>query len=290
MAESEEIIEKPKVLTLLKSSIGTLTTHGVILVPFVFIAFIQLLVLEILYFIPRWPLNQFFGPVIRKLWSETFMHYPINFSLLPKLFQYAQVPIFILFSSFLIGVSIRIIYMLNNEEEVRVGAVIKGLLPTYIYILCAALLSYGLMYLFFKGYGLVYARALEIRSVSGPFFWLKNTIVHGAPYFSLLLSIIGTTLFAYVIPLLVIEKRKLFSALIENFKLVFTSPFKTFFLVFFPSIIYALILLLRNEIPFEGRVPELRAISIVISIFVTLIIDAVVYTALTTYFLIRRGN
>lgn len=280
---------RPKVLTLLKSSIGTLTNHGIIFYPFAIIAFIQLLVLEILYFIPRWPLNTFFGPIIGKLWSDTFMHYPINFSLLPKLFQYSQVPIFIFCSSFLIATSIKIIHLLNNEEEVKFGKVIVSLIPTYIFIVMASMISFLFVMLFYHGYSQIYARALEIRSTSGAFYWVKATIVHGAPFFSLLLTIVGTTLFAYVLPLLVIEKRKIFSALIENFKLVFTSPFKTFFIVFLPSIIYALILLLRNQIPFEGRVPELRAISIVVSIFVTVIIDAVVYTALTTYYLTRKG-
>lgn len=286
----EEKVTKPKVLTILRSAVGTLTSNSVILIPFAFIAFIQLLVLEVLYFIPRWPLNTFSRPIISKLWSETFMHYPLNFALLPKLFQYAQVPMFLFFSSFLIAVAIKIIAMVDNDEEINVGKVFVGLLPSYIFIIVASFISFVIVMLFFQGYSLIYERALQIRSTAGKLYILKTIIVSGAPYFNLFLSILGTTLFAYVLPLIVIEKRKIFSAIIVNFKLVFTSPFKTFFLVCLPSLIYILILMLRNQIPFEGRVPELRAISIILSIFITVGIDAVVYTALTTYYLIRKGR
>jgi len=282
--------QPPKVFTILRSSINTLVTNSAIVFPFSIILFAQLLILEILYFIPQWPLNVFFGPIISKLWSVTYMHYPFNLALLPKLFYYAQIPAYILLSSFMICVGISAIMKINNDEEVKIGAIFKQLLPSYVYIVVTAVITFFFIKLFVEGYDLVFQRAEAIRSQSGPFYWLKMTIIVGAPYFKVLLNVVGTTLFAYVFPLIVIEKRNVFSAIILNLRYVLTAPIKTFLIVLIPTLLYVLILLSRNHIPFEAQFPEMRVLSIVVSVLVMVFIDAIVYTSITTFYLIRKGQ
>lgn len=282
--------DQPKVFTILRSSINTLFSTSAIVFPFSIILFAQLFMLEILYFIPQWPLNVFFGPVISKLWSVTYMHYPFNLALLPKLFYYAQIPAYILLSSFLICVGISAIMKTNNDEEVKIGAIFKQLLPSYVYIVVTAIITFFFIKLFVEGYDLIYQRAESIRSQTGPFYWIKTTIIVGAPYFKVLLNVVGTTLFAYVFPLIVIEKRNIFSAILLNLRYVLTAPFKTFLIVLIPTLLYVLILLSRNHIPFEAQIPEMRVLSIVVSVLVMVFIDAIVYTSITTFYLIRKGQ
>ena len=74
-----------QLIPLLRGSIETFITHPVILFPFVTIAFIQMLILEVLYFAPRFPLSVFFNPIVKTLWGEKFVHYPHNFVVLPSL-------------------------------------------------------------------------------------------------------------------------------------------------------------------------------------------------------------
>lgn len=279
-----------KILTVLRSSVNTIFTNNAIVFPFFVIVFIQLLILEILYFIPQWPLNVFFGPIVTKLWSVTYMHYPFNLVLLPKLFYYAVIPAYILASSFLICMAISAILMINNDEEPKVSVIFKRLLPSYIYIAVSAVLTFFFIKLFMQGYDLIYERALSIRSQAGPIYWLKATVIQGAPYFKVLLNVLGTTLFAYVFPLIVIEKRNVFTAIIENFKYVITAPIKTFLIVLIPTLLYILILLTRGHVPFEAEIPEMRVVSIVVSVLVMVFIDAVVYTSITTFYLIRKGQ
>lgn len=282
--------QQPKVFTILRSSVNTLFTNNAILFPFSIIIFVQLLILEILYFIPQWPLNVFFGPVIAKLWSVTYMHYPFNLALLPKIFYYALIPSYILFSSFFICMAIGAIIMINNDEEPKMGLIFKKLLPSYIYIVVTAALTFFFIKLFTQGYDVIYERAQAIRSQTGPFYWLKATVIVGAPYFKVLMNVLGTTLFAYVFPLLVIEKRNVFTAIVENLRFVITAPLKTFLIVCIPTMLYVLILLSRNHIPYEAQIPEMRVASIVLSVVVMVFIDAVVYTSLTTFYLIRKGQ
>jgi len=90
-------------IPLLRGSIDTYVTNPVILIPFLSIAFVQLLALEILYFAPRYPLAAFFNPIVQTLWGERFVHYPNNLLILPKLFQNVQVFVYIFISSFFIS-------------------------------------------------------------------------------------------------------------------------------------------------------------------------------------------
>src|SRR3990167_8068562 len=93
-----------QLIPLLKGSVDTYIAHPVILIPFLTLAFIQLLILEILFFFPRYPLSVFFNPIVRTLWGEGFVHFPNNYLILPKLFQNAQVFIYIFVSSYLISI------------------------------------------------------------------------------------------------------------------------------------------------------------------------------------------
>ena len=63
--------------------------------------------------------NIFFGPIIRKLWAETYLHYPFNFVLLPKLFQFSQIITYLFISSFAIGLVSGIIQSLNDDKKVE---------------------------------------------------------------------------------------------------------------------------------------------------------------------------
>lgn len=280
----------PKVFPILRIAINTLFSNSAIIFPYIVILFIQFLMLEILYFYPQWPLNLFFEPLVSKLESPMFMNYPLNLALLQKMYFQAYIPVYIFLSSYFVCVAIAAIKAINDDEKPRMGQIMLRMLPYYIYIIVTATLIYLISYLFSEGYGLIYNRAGQIRSTSGPFFMLKQTVMVGAPYFRLFLNVIAVWMFAYVFPLIAIEKRNLFVALIENIKYVITAPIKTFMLILIPSAVFALVLLSRKHVPFEGEFPEMRAIMIAFSIVVMVVIDAIVYTALTMFYLVRKGN
>lgn len=279
-----------KVFPILRISINTLFSNGAIFFPFLVILFTQYLLLEILYFYPQWPLNQFFEPLVSKLESPMFMHYPLNLALLQKMYFAAYIPVYIFFSSFFVCVAIAAIKDINEDKKPNIGQIMVRMMPYYLYIIVTAALIYAFSYLFSQGYGMIEARAEQIRSVAGPFFWLKLTVLEGAPYFRLLLNVVAVAMFAYVFPLIAMEKRNLFMALLENIKYVLTAPIRTFMIVLLPSAVFALVLLARKNVPFEGELPEMRVIMIALSILIMVIIDAVVYTSLTMFYLVRKGK
>src|SRR5262245_25858967 len=121
-------------MTLLGNSINTLMVNPVIFYPYLILGFIQLLALEILYFAPQSSLSVFFGPIIRRLWSESFLHYPLDLVLLPKLYYYAQIFIYIFIGGFLTSMLIQFISAINHDQKLNLKVVFKETLPRYIHI------------------------------------------------------------------------------------------------------------------------------------------------------------
>src|SRR3989344_2991392 len=104
--------------TYLKEGVQTALQNPLALGPFITIIFINFFILEILYFSNRFPLSTFFGPIIERRWGELYLHYPLNFVVIPKLFQYFKVPLYILIVNFLIAVAIKIVVEVNSNKKI----------------------------------------------------------------------------------------------------------------------------------------------------------------------------
>jgi len=278
--------------SLLKTSLYALSTHPAILFPFGLLAFIQLLILEILYFAPRYPLAIFFGPIIRRLAGESYMHYPQNFVLLQKWFaeSWIQIPVYILFYSVGIGMAVLIISDINSQRKVRLPEIFKRTFAVYAHLMVAAGVTVGILYGFSVLYGLVMQRALQIRSISGIYFYIKMAVIYGAPLFQLLFSGIVTAALAFVIPLIMLEKRNVFSALWLNFRRYGRDLFTIFLVVFLSGLIYVPILLLKyfQQWYQAVRIPELLGVVAVLGVIVLFFVDAIQVTAITTYYLLDQ--
>ncbi len=279
-------------ITLLSSSVETLFTHPIVLYPFLIIIFIQLLVFEILYFAPRYPLSIFFAPIIRTLYGESFLHYPLNLFVLPKLFQSLQIYIYLFVSSFLTSVAILIIATLNHDKKITFSQALKQVQSQYVHIIVATIVTYLFLQGFFVLDALLIKRAMIIRSQTGIYYILKIIVIDGAPYIQLFFEILVTVMFAFVYPIIVLEKKKAFSAILLNFNLIRKSFVFIFAVVLLPTLFYLPILLLRSNISSltRGNAPEVSLILIILSIIMIVLIDAVVYTAITTFYLLKQEN
>src|SRR3990167_4297696 len=126
-------------IVLLRTSVNTLVNHPDILFPFCILAFIQLLILEILFFAPRYPLAKFFEPLIR-LDNPAYLHYPYNFILVTKWFEKIQIPIFVLFGGFFTGVSVAIVKAINDDMKFDFKGVFKQAVSSYIHLFLAGVI------------------------------------------------------------------------------------------------------------------------------------------------------
>ncbi|MBN1870058.1 MAG: hypothetical protein JW847_05745 [Candidatus Omnitrophica bacterium] len=283
---------KEELVPLLRGTFNSFFTHPIILFPFITIAFIQILVLEILYFSPRFPLSAFFNPIIQTLWGEAFIHYPNNFIILPKLFRNAQLSLYLFVSSFLIAVAISIISAINDNRKIKFSKACRDVLSQYVHVFIAALLTLGVFWGFFRAYNLLVVRVLQIKSAEGIFPVIKTIVIEGAPYFNLIIGALVTTLFAFVLPLIVIDKRKIFSAVLLNFRYLWGSFWLVAALVVAPVLLYVPVLMLRGNAAgiAQATFPEAGALILAAGILVTMFIDAMIYTAITMFYLLKKES
>ena len=279
-----------QLIPLLTSSIRTYLSNPIIALPFITLTFIQLLIIEILYFAVRNPLSSFFNPVINRLWGEIYIHYPFNFVIIPKLFQYTEYPTVIFISSFYVCVAIAIISLINNNKKINLSIVYREVSQQYVHIFLAALLSFGIFWGSQSLYSLLILKAWGVSSIKGPFYILKTAVLEGTPYFFLLISILVTTAFSFVFPIIVIEKKRITHALYENFSLLKKSWKIIFFVILIPMMAYVPVMLLRNNLAplAEATFPEVRIIILIASVIIITWIDLTIYTAITTYYLLIK--
>jgi len=266
--------------------------HQQIFYPFITIVFINFLVLEILYFSPRYPLSVFFAPIISHIWGEGYLRYPMDLVLLPKLFYYVQVLILLFLSSFLIALIVDMVNAINNEEQVNFKVSFKRSLSGYVYIAAYSFLSLLLFKLFDKGYGLLLNRAFKIHSTAGIYFWIKKFVFYFTPYAQFIYGIFVTAFLIYIPILIILEKKKFLGALIGNFKVLFGSFWLTFALVLVPTLFYLPILLMHSNITSlaEMTSPEIQVVVLALNVFVTTGISIFVIAAATTYYLYKKEN
>jgi len=279
-----------QLIPLLRGSVNTIVDHPVILIPFLTVAFIQLLVLEILYFSPRFPLSSFFNPIIATLWGGRFTHYPFHLMILPKLFQNIQVLIYIFITGYFIAVAVMLISAINGGHNMRFKHACRETLGRYVHIFSGALISFGVFFGLYKLYHYALNMLLQSSSVDGVFFTVKFILKNGASLANVLIGIFVTTLFAFVFPIIIIEKKKVFSAIGLNFKNLWGSFWYVFAIVLIPTLFYLPVFLLRTNM---GQIagatfPEMRVVALAVSVLVTMFIDVTVYTAITTYYLLKR--
>ena len=286
------LIERKKVIPLLRTAVSTLIGNKVVIFPFFIIAFVQLLLLELIYFSPRYPLNIFFGPLIRHFWSEKYLHFPYNFIILPRLYQnsFLQAFVYIFISSFFIASAIAIVSAINSDQHVKIRKIFREVMSHYFHIIVMAVISVVSIKLLFYITGELNQRALEIRSTAGIFFIIKRVVLIGAPYINLIFSVFVTTIFAYVLPIIVIEKKKIFSALWLNFKTLWGSFWFTFTITLIPVLFLIPIILLRSSFAVDVLFPEMTVFVLVLSAIIMVAIDAVIYTVVTVYYLFLKED
>jgi len=279
-------------VSLLRSALTTIWAHPAILFPFCCIAFVQFLILEIIFFAPRYPLSAIFKPVIEKFEGPMFLHYPFNFIVFFKWAQspWVQVPLFILIASFFVGMAVKTIDNINRGNRAGMGDIFRQTLGVYVHLAIAAVLMMAVMFFFSKLHVLVLQRAAGMGSTEGFYFLAQKGIILSAPYVNFLLSILVTALFAFMIPLIVIDKQNIFSAVRKNFQILSSSFWSMLLVILLPGLLYLPVMLLKaNRQLLEAMpVPEMWVGVIVFGVVVGLFVDALQYTAITTYFLLRK--
>ncbi len=274
-------------------SIKTIKANPVVFLPFAAFATFEFITLIIIYLAPRMPLKLLLAPPIRALWGERFLHYPVNFILIPKLASIARLGLTIVIGSFLTGVAILIVYNLYKKTKVNLKGIFSLALKNYISLFAIVLLFTLLFYFLDK----ITSKLLIKYFVSGhskllflgPKLWLGPILI----CLNFTLAIFVQSAFIYAIPILLLEKETLIKAVLKSFVLFKKLFLKTIILVGLPMLLYIPSIVLQSDPSFliVRLFPESVLLVVILNLIVSsLIIDLLITLTATHLYLMHKDE
>lgn len=258
-------------------SLELILKKPIILLPFIVFASLEALALELIYFFPRKPFSFIVVPIVRKFFGEGFTHYPGNFLVLPRLFYYLEIALYIAIGGFLIAIAINIFQNIKLGLPLKAKALINNAAKRYWTFVAYGVLSVALM-LLLKNVGML-ALSKFFNFASGEF---PNATVKFAPFIApLFLFLANTALQVFLIlilPIMVIRKMSFIKALGSSVYLGVRHFFSLFILIFVPFFVYLPITLLKSfSVKLASNTfPEIIVYITLIGIITGMFIDAFV--------------
>lgn len=255
--------------------------------PFLIFSLVELISLFILFLAPRMPLKIFFGPIIKTFWGESFLHYPANFFLLPKLASFARMGLAILIGSLLTGMAVGMVSDFHANKRINLKNSFRLAFKNYVSLFIIVFIFTASFYFLTK-----ILTILLIKYFTGHsrLLFLKADIWLG-PIFTVLsfiLAIFIQAIFVYAIPLLIIGKEKTFAAIIKSFVLFKKLFLPTVILITLPMLLFIPLTVIsyNNTILMDKFFPEITLWVLALTTLVTsLAIDSVITVSTTLLYL-----
>jgi len=245
----------------------------IILLPYFILAFFETLSLELIYFSTRKPLISVAGPLIKKLFGEAYVHYPGNIFILPKMFFFMRITLYIFLAVFLSAITVNIVKNIKTNLPLKAKALIKNALNQYL-----SFVGYGILVIL----SVFALRFLDTSFVSRVINFadrylpgIKATAGPGLRLFTMFFINVGITTFLIsTVPIMVTRQKAVLRALGESISLGFRNFFVIFPLIAVPSFLYSPVLLLKTfpsqlaEKTSPGIIPLVIVLGIVFSMFI----------------------
>lgn len=259
-----------------KMTLGYFKAAPNIFIPFFVIGVFDVFLLLLIYLAPQRPLSIILAPPIRAFWGEQFLHYPVNLLLIPRLFNYAHTVSTAIIGVLMTGLAVG---MLSEAKEGSRPGVLVNLIRSvkrYLTLIAVWLITFGLMTIIFK---------------VPQFLHLKQTALSTGLYVGFLFALLIEVIFIYTIPVVMLEKKKLWPAIKKGLSFSKSKFLPTLILIIFPTLIYIPLTLLGGRLPFlmNRLFPEVVLIFMGLGIIVSLIVDCLITCSTTVLFLNETG-
>jgi hypothetical protein len=262
--------------------------------PFLLLFLLQILALILLYLSPRLPLRIVFGPIIRTFWGlrygNSFLHYPYNFILLPKLVQVSSLALSVFVGALTSGMAIAMVSGIHHKNKVDFLSATRLAISKYVYLFIivvlwvvalhytSKLLTLGVVHL---AVFLARFRFLKLGLIIAPFLTFVNFA----------LTVVIHSLLVYAIPVLIFEKEKLWKCILKSLSFFKQHWMTTLFFVALPMLVYMPFSILLQSPLFliDKFFPEFVACVILLGIIVNfLLIDPLITVSAALFYLSQR--
>ncbi len=247
------------------------------------VAFLEFTILTLLFLAPFYPISVVLAPPIRKFWGEIYLHYPVNFLLLPKLFKYCSIISGVIVESMMIGVIVGMISQANKGIRPGLRSNLKKSMKKYLTLVGVWLLSLVSITIVFKGSKFLAAK-YQFNNIG---FLNRENILYIALGVSLLIGIMIEAMLAYAIPSTIIENKTIWKAVGRSFSMAKDMFLPTFILILVPTFLSFMVEILKWNIAklMDNFFPEVTLYIMGLEIIISLFANCLLITSVTTLFL-----
>lgn len=281
------------IIKVYKTLFPILKRHSELILPFLYFVCFELAALIFISIIPRDPFVRVFGPWVRTFWGEAFLHYPANFFLMPKLVSLSRMFLSIFVGSLVSGTVVLLVLdaVRNNKNSLKQSfkSAAKNYISLFFIVFTITLSFYFLTKLVTIGLIKYFASGHTKLIFIGLRTWLGPIL----SIISFFIALFIQAAFAYAIPYLLIEKKKIVPAVTASFKLFKKMFLPTLFLVGLPMVIYGPVIVLNYNTKFLvfNVFPEFILIVSILGIAIaSLLIDPLVTVGTTILFLSEKDK
>lgn len=256
-----------------KETFRLLNRRPKIIIPFIIVGALNIIMAYTLYYAPQRPISYLLAAPIRRFFGEKFLHYPFNFYILPQLYSYGEIALSAFVGILMTALAVGMVAdCLAGHQASLLISFIRGI-KRYFALLVAWAITFVVAYFTAK----YFPKLLGTPSENNlKLFSIIN-------FFS---SVIVQLLFIYLVPVMIIKNKNIFSSLKENFIVVAKLFFPTLVLGLVPALLYVPTIMLKAKTVFliDTFFPEIIIGVVVASIVVAVIVDALVTTSTTVLF------
>lgn len=257
-----------------------------LLFPLLIVAFLEGLWLELLYFAPRSPLNGPFLPPIKRYFGEMAAHYPAFLFLLPRLFGFGQLFIYIFVGGILTAITMVMAASLSEGQSLSFSVAFKKVrkrLFSLIVVSCFIILCLG----FITGREFTFLKAGFDAAGKGMLYKMLLFLAGIFRYLNFLIAVSVQALVLFILPFLVLENKKLFPAIGRGLLFGGQHFGRVFLLLLAPSLCYSPIWFLKTKTSFlvqKTSTPEAIVWLMGIGILATLLVDAFIAVSAALFY------
>lgn len=253
---------------------GLIGKHPVVLLPFLYVAFFELLILETAYFASMRPLAVLTAPIIRKFLGEEFLHYPGSIYAVPQLFYYADMAIYIFLSVYMTAVSVGMFKKIKAGLPVKVGAVAGSVSKRYAALVLFGTLMIGLMVAAKKVDMLVLKKLVNMAGQTVSYGMIVNGYLLLLPLSIFIVTAVLQAFTIITVPAIVMRGTSFLQAVRKSVSFGLRNFFTLFSLIFVPFLAYLPVIALKSRATelsarsFPGLCILLTAAGVLVSVIV----------------------
>lgn len=217
-----------------------------------------------------------------------FLHYPLNFTLMPRLFYYSQITVYIFIDSLLSGMAIWMVFQANEGRKPKLMEALKKAASKYVTLAGFLLAIFLVVYLVNYGEKLLVFKLAKLEFITS---MIKTGMLDFIlVFFNFFIILLVEMIFAFAMPFAVLEDKRFFKAVWASLTLAKRLFLSVFILIAVPTLVSLPFSLLRTGLSalMDKTLPEITLLVLGLSVIVTVFIDCIVTVSLALLFLLKK--